>query len=252
MSLSTEAIDRIVANVLNQIGTGASVDAAQSAVKAIRNTSADVGQTTATPVNATPAAVSLPGAVITAENINRVPVHSAVIVQPRAIVTPAAWDALRDRRIHLQRGTVGTTEGLSSGDEGQKVTPVTINSDLLPLLLIVHNTPAAEQLWQGLSESWRREWSGCPDDAAKLAIGEICRGAAPYVVIFAEQRHRAACLANRHEQVKAVVVQSAGEVKEIRKTLRANVWCVNPAGRSWFELKNLIQHMRAASQKTKP
>jgi len=244
MSLSIEAIDRIVANVLSQIGTGTPVVAVQSAPEVIQNTIANAkAKTTLTN------AVSLPGAVITAEDIHQVPVQSTVTVQPRAIVTPAAWDAIRDRQIHLQRGAVETGSRSSNRDEDRKTVPVTTISERLPLLVVVRSTPAAEQFWQGRSGSWRREWIGCPDDAAKLAIGEICRGAAPYIVIFAEQIHRAACLANRDERVKAVAVRSAGEVKEIRKSLRANVWCLNPEGLSWFELKNLIQHIGTASLK---
>jgi hypothetical protein len=60
-------------------------------------------------------------------------------------------------------------------------------------------------------------------------------------VILAEQTHRAACLANRHERVKAVAVRDAGEMRAIRKQLRANTWCIDPSGRSWFELRSRLK-----------
>ena len=66
------------------------------------------------------------------------------------------------------------------------------------------------------------------------------------VIIFAEQTHRAACLANRHERVKAVAIQSAQEVKQIRRQLRANVWCLDPGARSFFELKTLLQQIETS------
>ena len=102
-----------------------------------------------------------------------------------------------------------------------------------------------ERLWSDLQGAWRRELLGCPDDAAKLAISAIARGETNTAVILAAQTHRAACLANRNEAVKAVAIRDAADVPVVRKQLRANVWCGDPSGRSWFELRNL---MRAISK----
>jgi hypothetical protein len=53
--------------------------------------------------------------------------------------------------------------------------------------------------------------------------------------------HRAACLANRNAAVKAVAVRDASDVRQVRKQLRANVWCVDPENKRWFELRNLMR-----------
>ena len=108
-------------------------------------------------------------------------------------------------------------------------------------MIIVQNTDAIDRLWNDLSSTWRRELLGCPDDAAKLATSAVCRGETSTIVIFAEQAHRAACLANRNDRVKAVAIHDAGEVRTIKNQLRANVWCLNPTDRTWFQLKNLLR-----------
>src|SRR5690606_12225821 len=111
----------------------------------------------------------------------------------------------------------------------------------LPQLIVVHSTDAVERVWEDIRNSWRRELLGCPDDAATQAISAICRGETSTVAILATQTHRAACLANRNEQVKAVAIRDAGDVRTIRKQLRTNVWCLDPTGRSWFELRTLLR-----------
>jgi hypothetical protein len=112
-------------------------------------------------------------------------------------------------------------------------------------LLVVRNTPSVDQLWTDLNGRWKRELLGCPDDAAKLAIGAICRGETSTVVVLAEQTHRAACLCNRNDKVKAAAVTDTADIKAVRKQLRANVWCVDPGQRSYFELKNLFREIHS-------
>lgn len=233
MSLSAEAIDRIVENVLNQISAGGSA----SKLAPVQNS--------AKPLQAR-SQVSLPGSVITAEVIGGVAEGSLVTVRPKAIITPAAWDAIRLRRIQLERGSLEVASSPKGAAGSQSETRPEVAA---PLLIVVRNTSGVRQLEEQLAGKWKRELLGCPDDAAKLAISEISRGAVSAVIILAEQSHRAACLANRHEQVKAVAVQDAGDVRAIRQQLRANVWCVNPDGRSYFELRNLIQQIEAGSPK---
>jgi hypothetical protein len=145
---------------------------------------------------------------------------------------------IRERGLTVQRGgakaaSIHTSVG--AVPESGKSTSVK------PLLIVVRNAPAVDRLYEDLKSSWRRELLGCPDDAAKLAISELTRGGAPLVVMLAEQTHRAACIANRSDAVKAVAVRDAADVPVVRKQLRANVWCVDPSGKSWFELRNLLR-----------
>jgi hypothetical protein len=87
----------------------------------------------------------------------------------------------------------------------------------------------------------RKELLSCPDDAATFAISELSRGGFDGAIVFAKQTHRAACLANRHSAVKAVAVRDAAEVQAIRRQLRANVWCLDPSGKTYFELRNILK-----------
>lgn len=239
MSLSAAAIDRIVANVLNRIDTTATSDPARTLI------TTPIAATI--PSSASTKQVSLNAAVITASEIDLIPANSVVIVQSRAIVTPAAWDAIKQRRVQLQRETARDHSAAGSA----ATSTYDPSGEIRPLLIVVRNDKVVEQIWAGLTGSWRRELSGCPDDAARLAISEICRGAAPTAVILAEQSYRAACLANRHEQVKAAVVHDVREIQRVRQQIRANVWCIDPVGRSYFELKNVFQQIQQAPKKAK-
>ncbi|HEX6984734.1 MAG TPA: hypothetical protein VF170_05125 [Planctomycetaceae bacterium] len=156
----------------------------------------------------------------------------AVRFTPKAVLTPSARDYLKTNGIEWAYAT------RTAGDRKPA-------SGRTRAAIVVRSTPAVERVVADLLPGSRRELLGCPDDAAKLAIAEIARGGFAEAVIFAEQSHRAACLANRHEAVKAVVVRDATDVAAIRKQLRANVWCLDPTGRGYFELRNLVKAITA-------
>lgn len=209
VSLSSNTIDRIVANVLNQLGSTSA--APQSAV----------------PVPAQVVdAVVIEERIITAELIERYPAGQQLQIPEKAIITPAARDVVRDRQFQIVKSVAGSKAPAKS-------------SPSRTTAYIVHHSEALER---ALSEMGiRTDLLGCPDDAAKDAISDICRGDADTVMIFAEQVHRAACFANRNEKVKAVTVRDGGDVKEVRKQLRANTWCINPSDLSYFQIRNLVR-----------
>ncbi|WP_437186168.1 hypothetical protein SH668x_003308 [Planctomicrobium sp. SH668] len=240
MSLSQDAIDRIVANVLTKI----SPDSVRASV-ALPTVSASVAAAHPVAVTSHPEPVqtgrfSLSSAVITAELLEPMEVSSTVTVRPKAIVTPAAWDVVKSRKLRLERGTIADGQAASNQtDRGSAV-----SSPFRPLLIVVRSGNVVNQLWESIATQWNREILGCPDDAAKLAISAVCRGDASTVVILAEQTFRAACLANRNEKIKAVAIQESRDVKIVRTQIRANVWCLDPTNSSFFELKNLIQQIQ--------
>lgn len=226
---STDLIDRIVANVLTQLSPGAKV-AAPVAVQPVAKVPVPVAEKIAV-------AVSLQQRVVTAELIEAVAKNQAVIISPKSIITPAAWDAIRERNLKLERGTVA---------EPAKANASTSKSEQKPpagqgLLIVVKSTQSAEKLFSEAKSGWRRELLGCPDDAAKLAIAELSRGACSQVVILCEQSLRAACLANRSDKVKAAPVSGAGDVRMARRQLKVNTWCLDPSPLSYFELRNILK-----------
>jgi hypothetical protein len=228
MNIDSSTIDRIVTGVLNQLAGGA--DGAASGVTAEAPSRRGRAEK-----------VTITESVVTAQVLlAHVDSDGRIAIPDRAIVTPAAWDAARERGVEIVRtATTAAKRGdamtVPAKEQGKSA------GVGLPQLLVVHSTDALERVWENIRDGWRRELLGCPDDAAALAMSAICRGETSTVVILATQTHRAACLANRNEQVKSVAIRDAGDVRAARKQLRANVWCLDPVGRSWFELRTLLR-----------
>jgi hypothetical protein len=258
MPIDSRTIDRIVAGVLQQLstnGNGAAVGVAAETRRRGGHTEESLSR------EATPGAggarhtvradqTVLRANVVTADVLlSAVTGGSRIVVSDQAIITPAAWDAAREHAIEIARQSPRATPRgyTSAGDESSNQREQTVGPDgarqvgLGPLLIVVKSTDAVARLRDDLRGRWRRELLGWVDDAAALAVSAICRGETATVVVFAEQTHRAACLVNRNERVKGVAIADARDVRAVRMQLRANVWCVDPAGRSWFELRNVLR-----------
>ncbi|MCA9073609.1 MAG: hypothetical protein KDA93_01150 [Planctomycetaceae bacterium] len=236
MNLDSSTIDRIVAGVLNQLGA---VDNGSREDFNAESRSRGGRVEDSVSREATPSA----GGTVIAANVVTADVLFAemkgqqfIVVKDRAIVTPAALDAARERGVVIVRSNAASHANSNKAAPTEK-----LSSGSSPLLIVVRHTDALDRLSEDALSSWQHETLGCPDDAASLAISTICRGDAGTVVILAEQTHRAACLANRNERVKAVAVADASDVRRVRNQLRANVWCIDPTDRSWFELRNLLK-----------
>lgn len=215
MTLTAETIDRIVANVLGQLGT-----AEKSA------------STPAQSDNTTDDAIELADSVVTAALLEPMTPGARIVVGRKSIITPSASDIVRERRLNIQR--INDQDSLGRGRQRGSSTGCRLSA------AIVQYPETLQQAIQEISPQ-TQELFGCPDDAAKFAISEICRGAADRVLVLAEQAHRAACLANRNGKVKAVCVQDSGDIKAARTQLRVNTWCINPTGRSYYEFKNIFR-----------
>lgn len=226
MSADSALIDQIVHGVLTQLaGAGAAPE--------------DSGSLTAAARRGGPAFVEICERIVTAELLaERAGGATEVRVGSGAIVTPAGWDYAREHGIEIRRGDAKPPA--SDGCQSAAVNPSGSRTNS-SLLIVVRSTPAVERLYEDLQADWRRELLGCPDDAASLAISAVSRGETKTAVILTQQAHRAACLANRNGAVKAAAVPDAAGVRGVQKQLRANVWCVNPENRTWFELKNLFR-----------
>jgi hypothetical protein len=244
MQTDAALIDQIVAGVLGQLGRSEAAPSSKITTETRRHGA--VESRVQSPESRAGVA-EIAEKVVTAEVLQAaVDRARAVLVQAKAIVTPAARDVAKELGVEIRRAErSGSTKAATAAQAGApSTTPTTHHSPLTThLLLIVQNTSAVDHLWDQLRGAWRRDLLGCPDDAAKLAIGELSRGGAATVVILAEQTHRAACLANRGEKVKAASVRTVQDVKAVRQQLRANTWCIDPTGLSWFELKRLFDSL---------
>ena len=130
--------------------------------------------------------------VIAVADIETLSADTSISVSPQAIITPAARDELRQKRIQV----------ISSPDSHQST-----NSEL-------------RTLRQGM------RWQGSVlDTSTKLANAvqtEISAGISG-VLVLAEDPHHVTCLANRCERVRAAVMQSGCETSIEQSLLAANV-----------------------------
>ena len=215
MTVDSSLVDRIVNGVLQQMQRPEAVP-----VKAVPSTPSP-------PPARDSVQHKLPQAVITAGLIEELVPRAAtqIVVGLKAVVTPSALDIVRARKLTIRRE--------AATKAGSAVPSRT-------LAIVVRNTPMLERLHKQKATAWRRELLGCPDEAASLTISALCRGDADRVIIFAAQHHRAACLANRNSQVRAVAVSSADDLRAAAEHLRVNVVCIDPSNRSDFELSRMI------------
>ena len=122
-----------------------------------------------------------------------------LIVGPKAIVTPAAQDELRERGIQLTRDTQEST----GGSVGVAVQDSIVNPQ----------TRKATRI-------------GSDDQWASFFTTAIHNGRSSLAVSC--QPHRLACLANRDESVRAVVVTDIRQLEDAVGQAAANVLCVSP------------------------
>ncbi len=225
MTVDSSLVDRIVHGVLQQMRGPAAA--------AVKPTPPAAAVPAPAPAAKAASEHRLTQAVVTASLIEElVPRGTAtVVVGARAVITPAALDVVRARKLVLRRETAARPEAAAVART---------------LAIVVRNTPGVERLCR--QKPWRRELLGCPDDAARMAISSLSRGDCDRVIVFAAHHHRAACLANRHTAVKAVAVSAVDDLRAAVEQIRVNVLCLDPTNRSDFEIGRLVDQFETASR----
>ena len=171
----------------------------------------------------------LTDAVITANVLAEKVAHQKnVIVGARAIVTPSARDWLRHNKVELIHETTAAADS------------VQVKSDRL---VITHSASQTidrilEDAGRQTNGGWNRKSVDSADEAAKKAIGELRRESSRVIVVLTSEPEVVACLANRNEKVKAAAVA------RVKSGLDGNVLVVNPEGRSFFELRNILRRIQ--------
>ena len=181
----------------------------------------------------------LTDSVITADVLaEKVTGQKRVVVGERAIVTPSARDWILHNKVALiHEKTAASTAAPDSVKE---------KSDKL---VITHSTGQTidrvlEDAGRQTNGGWNRKNVESADEAAKKAIGELRRESSRVIVVLTSEPEVAACLANRNEQVKAAVVGDTAAVARVKSELDGNVFVVDPAGRSFFELRNILRRVQ--------
>jgi hypothetical protein len=217
MSVGENEIERIVREVLAQMAPASSPAASRSG----------------SPESAR-GALSLTNRVVTvAELDGRLEGVRTVIVPPRAVITPAARDLLRQRGV-----TVASAR--SSFEKGAGVTAGTAKSLVLgrastsyePLALL----RALEQDGIGVEQVARTGLAGVIDDLADLASrgGRRC-------LLLTDESPAAACLANRLRGVRAATATDIASVTRAARSIGVNLLIVEPVGRSLFQLRGIAR-----------
>ena len=222
-------IEQIVSNVLAQLQPASVrpvVELPKSAPKAIA-----VEQMKSVEKSAV---VELTASVITADLLEA----NARAGQPlkigrRSILTPSARDWLHTKRIDWSRidklatGGSSTTKGAARWQ-----------------LIVQTVTPTVKALHDGLKrqpEGWKIELVGQPVEAVTLAMSSISKAEHDGVAILSEYAEIIACRANRNERVRAAVISDRKQLELTMQHLGVNVVCINPNGRTFIEMRNLLR-----------
>lgn len=232
MSLTELDVDAIVKSVLRQLQAGG--EAATTQQEAQREV-----QKSGSEVESRPGAVRVSGRVVTADLLAHQAVAGAeVILDPRALITPSARDYLKSHQIRLSTAVDSTAQGAGRID--------TVKRTERWLGLRVDTCPAFEGAWksvasqQELTCEWRAETS--TEDAAGTARSELNRGGADRVLVLTDRVATAACLANRHERVRALAVQQALDLNGLEE-LRPNVVCLSSKGLGFSDYLRLLREI---------
>ncbi|HJT31089.1 MAG TPA: hypothetical protein VJ783_03405, partial [Pirellulales bacterium] len=157
------------------------------------------------------------------EKLDRV---GQITVQPRAVITPAARDELNRRSIAIGYAVIThvnkTRQAVAWGQAETNYESARLIEALARERITIE--PMAQTgLRQVIDE-----------------LGEeIVKGGKP-AVLLTGQAAVALCLANRRRGVRAVMAQTVAATMQVLQAAGGNLLVVDPAGRSWFELKRLV------------
>lgn len=231
MTQPEEMIDRIVAGVLEQLRAPA--DAAPRSSISANSAPAP------TPPGKT---VEIRDEVVTGTLLEERGVISGPLVfGPKSVLTPSALDFLASRKLDWRRADAGSG---AAGPRGKWLAIITRSTPALAAALdLVAKDAAAE---------WTRELTGCHREAARRATSALCRGECDAAVIFTGKPEAAVCRANRNPKVRGAAVVAVARVKSLKEQLGANLFAIDPADRTAFELRNWLRELGSVGKPAAP
>lgn len=228
MNLTPQQLEEIVVRVVGEFLTSAGTS---------RPDEKKVVQATAAPVTAAPVAkpvdtaLVLEQTVITADILqDRVKQGTKRIrIAPRAVLTPSARDYLRHANIVCVRDEPAAKSATAAGRW-----VVLVSSAAAAV------SPAVEALRES-GVTWEQKVTGTAEEAAKQAVGILCRGEATGVVVVSKAPEVVACLANRNDQIRAAVTGCVRTVDAAKRKIGANLIAIHPGTKGSFELRNMLK-----------
>jgi hypothetical protein len=155
-------------------------------------------------------------------------------VGTNSVLTPSARDFLSQQKIEWQR---------------QSETKSTTRTDWKAIIVQSTSavTAALNDLEQSTGTDWKRVINGTTCEAVSAAVGVICRAEADGVVIFTGKPESVACRASRNLKVRAAVVGDVRRTESVKTEMGVNVFCINPDGTTYIELRNLLRAVTSGS-----
>lgn len=185
-----------------------------------------------TPVGAATSAVShrvmLTEPVITHDLLSeRVNGSKQIVITQKALLTPSARDFVRTRGVQVIR-----EQPAARSAEAQRWQ-----------VLAVSAATAAQvtDQFRASGAACEQKLCGSTVEAAAQAISAICRGEAEGVILLTTEPELAACLANRNDRVRAAAVTGSTAVERAKPSLKPNVWAIDVAQRTSFEMQNVVK-----------
>jgi len=160
----------------------------------------------------------------------------------KSILTPSARDWLNSKKITWSRGDVTASAAVGAGTV----------SKARWQLIVQTVTPTVRALQESLKrnpEGLKIDLVGQLQEAAALAASAISTAERDGVMVVSEFAEIIACRANRSERVRAAVISDRKQLEQARQHLGVNLVCINPNGRTFIELRNLLRDCSAMSPK---
>jgi len=231
MTQPEDMIDRIVAGVLEQLRSPA--DAAPRPVSRADS---------ATPSASPGRTLEIRGGVITGLLLEERGIISGPLVfGPKAVLTPSALEFLATRKLDWSRAD---SSDAVAGPRGKWLAIVTRSTPAVAAALDLTAKDRATE--------WNRELTGCHREAAGRAVSALCRGECDAVVIFTGKPEAAVCRANRNPNVRGAAVLTVARIKSLKDQMGANLFAIDPAERTAFELRNLLRELGSSGTPAAP
>jgi hypothetical protein len=220
---NTALVEQIVAKVLQQLQPA---PAARPAPSPPSLPAASTGGST------TEAWLDVP--VITAEILqHHVQRGQRLRIAARSLLTPSARDWLKAQGIECLRGGPNTSAARGKGRRQVLVSTVTA-----PVRSLIQSLPRE---WP----DWKHQLLGQADELLDAGVRAICTSEADLLVAVTDRAAMVACRANRHPAVRAAVLTSAAELPALADSLGVNLLVIDPRGRSFIDLRNVLRECAA-------
>ncbi len=153
-----------------------------------------------------------------------------IVLSPRTIVTPLAFDFLKGKRIAIRREDKASDKRMSQTVWGiAEETPSPLVAAAVKALMHEGRTLAAI-VGRGI----------------RTIATNVSKGDPLGAVIVSDQPGLAVCIANKIPGVRAASISHATEVGLLIKTLGPNLFALTTTGRTFFELRQLLKAATAS------